>query len=93
MEITDTGAGIDADKLTTVWLPFVRGAAVGTLPGMGLGLATVKRLVEAHAGSVSVRSEVGRGSTFSLKLPLRCAEAGSSIRRNAAKHACKPATT
>jgi signal transduction histidine kinase len=70
IEVTDTGPGIEADKLATIWLPFVRGAAVGSLPGMGLGLATVKRLVEAHGGSVAVRSELGAGSTFSLQLPL-----------------------
>jgi signal transduction histidine kinase len=71
IEVTDTGPGIEADRLPTIWLPFVRGSAVGQLPGMGLGLATVKRLVEAHGGSVAVRSELGVGSTFSVQLPVR----------------------
>ena len=69
LEVADTGPGIDADRVAIVWLPFVRGSSVGTLPGMGLGLATVKRLVEAHGGTVAVRSELGKGSTFSVKLP------------------------
>jgi signal transduction histidine kinase len=71
IEVVDTGPGIESDKLATIWLPFVRGSAVGRLPGMGLGLATVKRLIEAHGGSVSVSSELERGSTFSIRLPAR----------------------
>ena len=69
LEVADTGPGIDDDHAATLWLPFVRGSSVGTLPGMGLGLATVKRLVEAHGGTVTVRSELGKGSTFSVQLP------------------------
>lgn len=81
IEVADTGPGIDADKLATIWLPFVRGSAVGSLPGMGLGLATVKRLVEAHGGTVGVRSELGAGSTFSLRLPTFTQARGHRARR------------
>lgn len=71
IEIADTGPGIENDRLSTIWLPFVRGSG-GTgaaLSGMGLGLATVKRLVEAHGGSVAVESELGKGSSFTFELP------------------------
>ncbi len=72
VEVSDTGPGIRADLLDVIFLPHVRGQTAGR-PGLGLGLATVKRLVESHGGSVSVRSERGRGSTFAFELP--CAPA------------------
>jgi signal transduction histidine kinase len=71
VDIEDTGPGIASDQLASIWLPYVRGAGATARPGMGLGLATVKRLVEAHGGSVEVRSELGAGSVFSFQLPTR----------------------
>ncbi|MDB4944597.1 MAG: Tricarboxylate transport sensor protein TctE [Labilithrix sp.] len=71
VEVSDTGPGIPAAELPLIWLPYVRGGDAAARPGLGLGLATVKRLVEAHGGSVSVRSEPGRGTTFGFRLPLR----------------------
>ena len=68
VEVADTGPGIAHDKLGIIWLPYVRNAGAER-PGMGLGLATVKRLVEAHGGTVDVRSEQGQGSVFSFRLP------------------------
>ncbi|HEY8076994.1 MAG TPA: HAMP domain-containing sensor histidine kinase, partial [Labilithrix sp.] len=68
VEVADTGPGIRTDLLDVIFLPHVRGQTAGR-PGLGLGLATVKRLVESHGGSVSVRSERARGSTFAFELP------------------------
>lgn len=70
VEVADSGPGIAKEKLGVIWLPYVRNAGAER-PGMGLGLATVKRLVEAHAGTVGVRSEQGKGSVFWFRLPLR----------------------
>jgi signal transduction histidine kinase len=68
VDVEDTGPGIPPEMLDVIFLPHVRGATGGR-PGLGLGLATVKRLVEAHGGTVSVRSTLGRGTTFSFELP------------------------
>jgi signal transduction histidine kinase len=68
IEVEDSGAGIPGDSIRNIFEPFVRGPnAVGS--GTGLGLATVKRLVESHGGTVAIRSELGAGSVFAVELP------------------------
>ena len=69
--VSDNGRGMSAAEQERVFEPFVRGA-VGNAspePGTGLGLALVRRLVEAHGGSISVRSIPGEGSCFTVELP------------------------
>ena len=68
LEVEDTGPGVPRGMEAKVFEAYVRGAADGT-PGLGLGLATVKRLVDAHGGAVGVQSGDGRGSTFWIELP------------------------
>jgi signal transduction histidine kinase len=67
LEVADTGPGIPRDVLVRLWKPFERGST--SAPGHGLGLATVKRLVEGHGGVVEVDTRVGQGSTFSVTMP------------------------
>jgi signal transduction histidine kinase len=50
--------------------PFHRASNTGKLQGTGLGLAITKQFVEQHNGTVSVASQVGRGTTFTVRLPL-----------------------
>ncbi|HVY62976.1 MAG TPA: ATP-binding protein [Planctomycetota bacterium] len=69
VEVEDTGPGLAPDLERAVFEPYVR-ASGNRLPGIGLGLATVKRLAQAHGGSVGVRSLSGRGSVFWFELPL-----------------------
>lgn len=70
IQISDTGNGIPSGEIKHIFKRFYRGkAGVGELPGMGLGLAYVQLLVEAHGGKVSVESEEGRGTCFTIKLP------------------------
>lgn len=69
LEVEDTGPGIPSDALDDIFLPYVRGRTHGK-EGLGLGLATVKSLCEAHGGRVGVRSGVGQGSVFWIELPL-----------------------
>jgi hypothetical protein len=67
-EVEDSGAGIPGESIRNIFEPFVRRPnAVGS--GTGLGLATVKRLVESHGGTVAIRSELGAGSVFAVELP------------------------
>jgi signal transduction histidine kinase len=49
---------------------FTRGRNVANISGTGLGLAIVKRLVDLHGGSIGVESEVGRGSRFTVQIPV-----------------------
>ncbi len=72
VSVTDNGPGIAEADLGRIFEPFLRlrGAPDGP-PGTGLGLAVVRKLVEAHGGQVSVRSQPGSGSTFSFTLEPR----------------------
>ncbi len=69
--VHDTGPGITQDEQAHVFDRFFRGslAQSGHVPGTGLGLSKVKEIMGAHGGRVTVESEVGRGSTFTLWLP------------------------
>ncbi len=69
LSVSDTGKGIAMDHLPYVWESFFRGDKSGKTH-MGLGLTIVKRIVEAHGGNVSASSELGKGTTFWIRLPL-----------------------
>jgi PAS domain S-box-containing protein len=68
--IRDTGPGISSDEQSRIFDRFYRGKVVesGQLPGTGLGLSMVHRIMEAHGGRITVDSELGQGSTFTLWL-------------------------
>ena len=68
LTVADRGPGLSAEDQQQVFTRFWRGKNAG--PGSGLGLSIVKRVVERHGGTVSVVSELGRGSSFSVTLPL-----------------------
>jgi signal transduction histidine kinase len=69
ISVADTGSGIPADYLPRIFDKFVQ---VPNAPsgGAGLGLAIAKHIVEAHGGQISVRSEMGHGTTFTFTLPI-----------------------
>jgi PAS domain S-box-containing protein len=71
VEVIDTGRGIPAEKLDAIFEPFVqvRGASTPATEGTGLGLAISRNLARGMGGELTVASEVGRGSTFFLRLP------------------------
>ena len=66
--IADTGIGIPAEHLPRIFDPFFSTKGVGR--GTGLGLAITRRIVEDHRGTIEVASEVGRGTTFTIRLPV-----------------------
>jgi signal transduction histidine kinase len=71
--VTDTGIGISAEDQGLIWerlFKVERGRPVKHKGSSGLGLAIVRELVELHRGSIRVRSEVGKGSTFEVRIPL-----------------------
>jgi signal transduction histidine kinase len=85
LEVEDSGPGIPDELHTIIFEPFARGrrevnprgrretnprGGHDTHEGVGLGLATVKRLTEAHRGNVGLRSRVGVGTVFHVELPL-----------------------
>jgi hypothetical protein len=72
LAISDTGTGIPAEALPHVFQRFnrVKGARGRSYEGSGIGLALVQELVKLHGGNVSVQSEVDRGSTFTIDIPL-----------------------
>lgn len=71
LTVADTGDGIAQGDLDAVFEPFRRGTGRRAACGLGLGLAIVRRLVEAHGGSVEARSDgPGRGTELLVRLPL-----------------------
>lgn len=72
IEVSDNGIGIEAKDIPHIFDKFFRERSERTkhISGTGLGLSIVKGVVEAHQGSVHVESEVGKGSTFTVLLPI-----------------------
>lgn len=68
--IRDNGIGIPTEDQPRLFEVFYRGRNVGELPGTGLGLVIVKRCVEVHGGTVSLRSQTGHGTTVVVQLPV-----------------------
>lgn len=66
IQIKDSGCGIPAENIDSIFEPFKTYKQGGT----GLGLSLSKRIVEAHDGSISVASREGKGTTFTVKLPI-----------------------
>jgi signal transduction histidine kinase len=70
LRVRDTGIGIPADEQPRIWDRLFRGDKSRAERGLGLGLSLVKAVIEAHGGTVTVDSEPGQGSTFTVTLPV-----------------------
>lgn len=70
IEVTDQGIGIAPKDHTRIFERFERAASPRSFGGIGLGLWITTQIVEAHGGTISVDSEMGQGSTFTVRLPL-----------------------
>ena len=83
IQVIDTGMGIPAKILNKIFDPFFTtkdASKKGEVKGTGLGLAICREIIEHHRGRIEVSSEVGKGTTFTIFLPM----AGSGSERNAA---------
>jgi heavy metal sensor kinase len=71
LSVSDTGEGISPADLPRVFERFYRGDKSRSTGGNGLGLSITKAIVEAHGGTVEVASEIGKGTTFTMRLPFQ----------------------
>jgi signal transduction histidine kinase len=85
--VADTGVGIPADEVPRVFDRFFRASTSAVASGTGLGLAIVQMIAKAHGGSVSVTSDVGVGTTFTVELPVHPAAATPIMRATEQKEA------
>jgi signal transduction histidine kinase len=75
--VTDTGCGIAEEALTRIFEPFyttkpkLQDAAPGEPSGTGLGLSTSRSILARYGGEISVTSALGKGTTFTVKLPVK----------------------
>jgi len=70
LEVKDNGPGMSEASRKLLFTPFFRAPEARGLPGYGLGLATTKRLVEGHGGTIDVATALGKGTTVTVRLPL-----------------------
>ena len=75
IEIADTGNGIPAERLNTIFDDYY----TTKKQGLGLGLALSKKLVEQLGGAISVTSQVGVGTTFTLRFPITQARSSQQL--------------
>jgi signal transduction histidine kinase len=73
LEVRDTGCGIPPENLARLFTPFFTTKA-GTKGGTGLGLAITYGVIKMHSGDITVDSEVGKGTVFTIRLPVRTAD-------------------
>lgn len=70
LTVSDSGIGVPADEVPALFDRFMRASNASGIPGTGLGLAISKTIAEAHGGSIAVRSEEGKGTTFEVRIPV-----------------------
>ena len=70
LQVEDHGIGIAAEDISRIFGRFERAISAQHISGMGLGLYISRQIIDAHHGSISVRSGLGKGSTFTVELPL-----------------------
>jgi signal transduction histidine kinase len=70
LRVRDKGIGIPMEDQKQLFEPFHRGKNVRTIPGTGLGLIVMKKCVDLHQGTIHISSEVGLGTTCTVRLPI-----------------------
>ena len=69
VSVSDPGLGVSNEDLEHIFEPFRRSSTRDEVPGVGLGLSVVKRIIEAHQGTITVASQLNQGSVFKFQLP------------------------
>jgi signal transduction histidine kinase len=93
LRVKDEGLGIPQEDLPHVFERFHRGRNVSRdVSGSGVGLASARRMVELHGGTIQVQSEVGRGSLFTVRLPRGAPEGGACSPRQGPGGGSTPTT-
>ena len=77
VEVSDTGPGLSPEQTERVFERFYRAEEARSTAGSGLGLAIARQIVEDQGGSLEVRSKIGEGSTFTIRLPRRTPLSGT----------------
>lgn len=88
IRFADTGVGIEEHKLARIFEPFYTTKVVtgkSEIPGIGLGLSVSYGIVKRHGGTIEVESKLGRGTTFTVKLPIRGRREKKGVRRKKGK--------
>jgi signal transduction histidine kinase len=80
LEVEDGGPGIPEEAESRIFLPYHRAAGDEGIAGLGLGLATVRKLTEAHGGRGGVRARPGQGATFWVTFPVNPGEPPAEVR-------------
>jgi signal transduction histidine kinase len=88
IRIADTGCGIPEENLSKIRDPFFTTKEVGT--GTGLGLSIVDEIVRSHGGELLIESEVGKGSAFTVVLPIKRAEGAAPAAEAPAQEYLEP---
>ena len=70
VNVSDTGMGISKEDMPHIFERFYKADKARSQGGSGLGLAIAKHTIQAHGGNISVKSEEGKGSSFSFNLPI-----------------------
>ena len=70
IDITDNGIGIEKEEIPKIFGRFYRSLSVADQPGVGIGLFLAREIIQAQKGYIKVASETGKGSTFSVFLPV-----------------------
>jgi len=84
VNVCDTGCGIRPSHVDRIFEPFEQeesGKGSGSFEGIGLGLSISREVVQRHGGRITVRSEVGRGSTFTVFLPMHVSSSYSDMKK------------
>lgn len=88
IEIEDTGIGIASEDIDKLFQPFsqIDSGLNRQYEGIGSGLALVQKLVQIHGGDISVKSEVGQGSCFTIRLPCHSQDEAATVTKTLSQH-------